>query len=102
MASTTPDASAASETAVVEAAVRDFAAKVIALVDTRRTHPTYGVGKTQIRSAVDRMEGALGVLLVVSGVALNPMSGISDHDLLDALPAVATRVLAAREAVRGI
>lgn len=52
-----------------EAAIRDMAATVVNLVQTRADHPSYGVTKAAIRMAVHRLDGAVGLYMVLTDQA---------------------------------
>jgi hypothetical protein len=51
----------------MEDEIRDMAATVASQVATRRSHPTYGYTKGKIRVQSERMEGAIGLYMVVTG-----------------------------------
>jgi hypothetical protein len=55
-----------------EQIIRDMAGTVLSLVRSRNDHPSYGTTKTQIRDARQRMEGAIGVYMVLFGQAGHP------------------------------
>jgi hypothetical protein len=50
-----------------EQIIRDMAGTVLSLVRSRRDHPSYGTTKAMIREARQRMEGAIGVYMVLFG-----------------------------------
>jgi hypothetical protein len=52
--------------ALVVQVIRDLAGTVIASAATRRHHPSYGVTLTKIRAERERMEGAIGVFMVLT------------------------------------
>lgn len=58
-----------------EKVIRDQAGTVASLVATRRSHPSYGVGKVAIRHAAQRAEGAIGAYMVLDGQAAH--SGVT-------------------------
>jgi hypothetical protein len=51
----------------MEATIRDLAGGVINHIHVRNSHPSYGVSKTLIRSDLARMEGAIGLYMVMVG-----------------------------------
>jgi hypothetical protein len=51
----------------MEDEIRDMAATVASQVATRRSHPTYGYTKTGIREMALRLEGAIGLYMVLTG-----------------------------------
>ena len=60
-----------SEVERMEQVIRDMAANVVSLWATRKSHPTYGVSKAQIRKAADRMDGAIGMYMIMVGQSRN-------------------------------
>src|SRR5262245_43690703 len=52
--------------ATMEQVIRDLAATVINSVTNRRDHPSYGVTKTKIAAERERMEGAIGMYMVIN------------------------------------
>lgn len=52
-----------------EVVIRDLAATVIAEADNRIHHPSYGYTKTMIRNSAQRLDGAIGVYMVLTGQA---------------------------------
>jgi hypothetical protein len=84
---------------LVEQQIRSMAAHVVSLAATRRVHPSYGVSKTQIREAAARMEGAIGLYMVLTDQANH--AGVSNlaafqEDRTD------LRVNTARDTVKGL
>lgn len=53
----------------MEAVIRDMAASVINHVHVRNSHPTYGISKTLIRTGLAKMDGAIGLYMVMVGQA---------------------------------
>jgi hypothetical protein len=54
---------------IMESIIRDAAAEVINGVVNREAHPSYGNTKTGIRYARERMEGMVGMYMVLTGQA---------------------------------
>lgn len=54
------------DVASMEQIIRDLAATVIANVDNRVYHPTFGVTKTMIRDGLVRMDGAIGMYMILT------------------------------------
>ena len=53
----------------METVIRDLAGTVLASIDTRRSHPSYGVTLTKIRAQREQMEGAIGLYMVMTDQA---------------------------------
>lgn len=51
----------------MERAIRDMAGSIIASAINRRDHSSFGYTKTSIRYAAAKMEGAIGLYMVVTG-----------------------------------
>jgi hypothetical protein len=52
-----------------EQVIRDFAGTCLSSIALRRSHPTYGATKTRIAFERERMEGAIGLYMVLTGQA---------------------------------
>lgn len=55
-----------------ETIIRDQAGLVANLVRSRNDHPSYGTTKTQVRDALQRMNGSIGTYMVLFGQAGHP------------------------------
>jgi hypothetical protein len=53
----------------MEAVIRDLAASVASAVANRRDHPSFGYSKASINRLLERMEGAIGMYMVLTGQA---------------------------------
>ncbi len=62
------------DTDALEQIVRDFAGTVLSLVANRIDHPSYGVTKSNIRDALARMDGAIGMYMVLTEQANHPQA----------------------------
>jgi hypothetical protein len=85
--------------AASEAVIRDIAGTVIMMTINRRDHPSYGYTKVAIRSDLARMDGAIGLYMVLTGQAFH--GGVPNIATFTD-PATTERVAAAREAVHVI
>lgn len=56
----------------MEKVIRDMASTVINSINVRAAHPTYGISKASIRSDLARMEGAIGLYMVLVGQSTHP------------------------------
>lgn len=54
-----------------EQVIRDMAATVINLVNTRQFHPTYGISKARVREGIITMDGAISLYMVLTGQSLH-------------------------------
>jgi hypothetical protein len=55
----------------LESIIRGMASEVITGATNRRDHPSYGNTKTTIRFARERMEGAIGMYMVITEQAMH-------------------------------
>ena len=51
---------------MAERGIRDLAAGVKAQIETRQAHPSYGYTKAGIKSEFDRLNGAIGLYMVLT------------------------------------
>lgn len=54
---------------VCERQIRDAATTVLSQIETREKHPSFGYTKTGIRAAFARMDGAIGLYMVLTAQA---------------------------------
>lgn len=50
-----------------EKVIRDMAGNVCSQVATKKSHPSYGYTKRDIRAHLDNMDGAIGLFMVMTG-----------------------------------
>lgn len=87
---------------VVERVIRDQAGDVINAVHVRRDHPTYGYTKTSIRAKAERLEGMIGLYMVLTEQSAGPTVPRLVTFLSAQREETANRVNTARDLVKGL
>lgn len=88
----------------IERTIRDLAANVINAEANNRSHPSYGYTKGDIYAAFHRLEGAVGLYMVLMGQAQHPnLSGTAvfrDHRTTERFDSARTAFLRAKSGRR--
>lgn len=84
---------------MLESEIRSMAGHLLNMIQNRQDHPSYGYSKTLIRTQRDRMEGAIGLYMIITGQAFHS-SAFSQASFYEV--ETKGRVAEARAAVQGL